>query len=147
MATRVNKKGSSFKKRTTGNRRLPSSNEERLVRLSQAHRLLRFVTTVSLVVCAIIALFILSLKGYERMVKSPKLMLKTVHIVGNRELSEKEVLTTGMIKKGTPILGIDVWEHAYYLKYQNKRADYLGAFWTVVNWPEVSRRYEAAVSK
>ncbi len=50
-------------------------------------------------------------------------------------------------KKGTPILGIDVWEHAYYLKYQNKRADYLGAFWTVVNWPEVSRRYEAAVSK
>lgn len=43
--------------------------------------------------------------------------------------------------KGTPILGIDVWEHAYYLKYQNKRADYLTAFWEVTNWDEVSKRY------
>lgn len=48
-------------------------------------------------------------------------------------------------QKGTPILGIDVWEHAYYLKYQNKRADYLSAFWTIVNWPEVSRRYDEAI--
>lgn len=48
--------------------------------------------------------------------------------------------------KGTPILGVDVWEHAYYLKYQNKRADYLNAFWNVVDWNKVSKRFEAAAS-
>lgn len=49
--------------------------------------------------------------------------------------------------KGTPVLGVDVWEHAYYLKYQNKRPDYLKAIWNAIDWKKVGERYEAALKQ
>jgi Fe-Mn family superoxide dismutase len=50
-------------------------------------------------------------------------------------------------KRGTPIMGIDVWEHAYYLKYQNKRPDYVIAFFNVIDWSVVARNYTNALKK
>ncbi len=63
--------------------------------------------------------------------------------VGNTPNQDNTLMDISTIK-GTPLLTIDVWEHAYYLKYQNKRADYIEAFWSVVNWEEVNKRYAAA---
>jgi superoxide dismutase, Fe-Mn family len=63
---------------------------------------------------------------------------------GELELSSTPNQDSPLMEGKTPILGLDVWEHAYYLKYQNRRPDYINAFFNVVNWAEVSKRYEAA---
>ncbi|MDQ6599669.1 superoxide dismutase [Bacillus salipaludis] len=63
---------------------------------------------------------------------------------GELEVTSTPNQDSPLMEGKTPILGLDVWEHAYYLKYQNKRPDYIGAFWNVVNWDEVAKRYSAA---
>jgi len=65
-------------------------------------------------------------------------------VVGSTPNQDNPLMDVSPVK-GTPLLAIDVWEHAYYLKYQNKRADYVDAFWNVVNWEEVGRRYQLAL--
>ncbi|WP_117169212.1 superoxide dismutase [Paraliobacillus sediminis] len=62
---------------------------------------------------------------------------------GKLEITSTPNQDTPVMDGISPILGLDVWEHAYYLKYQNKRPDYIAAFWNVVNWDEVSKLYEA----
>jgi superoxide dismutase, Fe-Mn family len=63
---------------------------------------------------------------------------------GELEVTSTPNQDTPVMEGKTPILGLDVWEHAYYLKYQNKRPDYISAFWNVVNWDEVEKRYSEA---
>ena len=69
--------------------------------------------------------------------KSGKLLVES-------SANQDSPLMQGVGSGNTPILGLDVWEHAYYLKYQNRRPDYIAAFYNVVNWAEVARRYAAA---
>ena len=63
---------------------------------------------------------------------------------GKLEVIARPNQDSPLMEGKTPLLGVDVWEHAYYLKYQNKRPDYLDAFWNVVNWGEVAKRFDAA---
>ena len=77
--------------------------------------------------------------GWAWLCVSPQGTL-VVESTGNQD----SPLMSGLMSGNTPILGLDVWEHAYYLHYQNRRADYIAAFYNVIDWPEVARRYAQA---
>jgi Fe-Mn family superoxide dismutase len=74
--------------------------------------------------------------GWAWLVKSKEGKL----IIGSTPNQDSPIMDISDLK-GTPLLGLDVWEHAYYLKYQNRRPDYINAFWSVVNWDQVQKRY------
>ena len=65
-------------------------------------------------------------------------------VVSSTPNQENPLMSTSKVR-GIPILTLDVWEHAYYLQYQNRRPEYVDAFWKIVNWKEVARRYDEAI--